>query len=147
MLTHSRPNIRKRAILALYKVLSKYPDAATTGLPRLKDRLQDSDLGLLYVGTVKPVLTSLQRIGVIAATVNVICELARQKPEEFLPLAPQLFHLLTTSTNNWMLIKIIKLVREIPYSQIPKFILNPSLDHYAHTNHAWSRSSLVPFLI
>jgi AP-3 complex subunit delta-1 len=48
--------------------------------------------------------------GVIAATVNVLCELARHYPKEYLSLAPQLFHLLTTSSNNWMLIKIIKLV-------------------------------------
>jgi AP-3 complex subunit delta len=42
--------------------------------------------------------------------VNVVCELARRDPPEYLSLAPQLFHLLTTSANNWMLIKIIKLV-------------------------------------
>lgn len=41
---------------------------------------------------------------------NVLCELARKNPRDYLPLAPQLFHLLTTSSNNWMLIKIIKLV-------------------------------------
>lgn len=46
----------------------------------------------------------------VAATINVLCELARRNPKDYLPLAPQLFHLLTTSTNNWMLIKIIKLV-------------------------------------
>ena len=46
----------------------------------------------------------------VAATVNVLCELARHNPQDYLPLAPQLFHLLTTSSNNWMLIKIVKLV-------------------------------------
>ena len=49
--------------------------------------------------------------GVVAAAVNVLCELARKNPADYLSLAPQLFHLLTTSTNNWMLIKLIKLVR------------------------------------
>jgi AP-3 complex subunit delta-1 len=48
---------------------------------------------------------------VVAAAVNVFCELARRNPKDYLSLAPQLFHLLTTSSNNWMLIKIIKLVR------------------------------------
>jgi AP-3 complex subunit delta len=47
---------------------------------------------------------------VVAATVNVLCELARRNPKNYLILAPQLFHLLTTSANNWMLIKIVKLV-------------------------------------
>ena len=51
--------------------------------------------------------------GVVAATVNVLCELVHRNPRDYLPLAPQLFHLLTTSSNNWMLIKIIKLVRFI----------------------------------
>ena len=49
-------------------------------------------------------------LAVVATTVNVLCELARQKPKDYLSLAPQLFHLLTSSTNNWMLIKIVKLV-------------------------------------
>lgn len=47
---------------------------------------------------------------VVSTTVNVLCELVRRDPQDYLSLAPQLFHLLTTSSNNWMLIKIIKLV-------------------------------------
>jgi hypothetical protein len=47
---------------------------------------------------------------VVCAVVNVICELARKNPKNYLSLAPQLFNILNTSTNNWMLIKIIKLV-------------------------------------
>ncbi|KAH0591305.1 AP-3 complex subunit delta-1 [Termitomyces sp. J132] len=91
MLNHSRPNIRKRAILALYKVLMKYPETATHARTRLEEKLEDPDPG------------------VVAATVNVLCELARIYPKDYLSLAPQFFHLLTTSSNNWMLIKIIKL--------------------------------------
>ncbi|CAK5264345.1 unnamed protein product, partial [Mycena citricolor] len=91
MLTHSRANIRKRAILALYKVMIQYPDAVAPGIARLKEKLEDPDPG------------------VVGATVNVLCELARQHPEDYLIMAPQLFHHLTTSSNNWMLIKIIKL--------------------------------------
>lgn len=48
--------------------------------------------------------------GVQSAAVNVICELARKNPKNYLSLAPIFFKLMTTSTNNWMLIKIIKLV-------------------------------------
>lgn len=62
------------------------------GFSRLRDRLEDDDPG------------------VVSATVNVITELSRKSnPKNFLPLAPQLFELLTTSSNNWMLIKIVKL--------------------------------------
>jgi len=56
-------------------------------------------------------------LAVIAAAINVLCELARQNPKDYLALAPQLFHLLTTSSNNWMLIKIIKLVFELLTSE------------------------------
>jgi len=70
----------------------RYPPALDLGFARLQEKLQDPDTG------------------VVSATVNVLCELARKDPERFLPLAPQLFQLLTTSSNNWMLIKIIKLV-------------------------------------
>ena len=49
MLTHSRPQIRKRAVLVMYKVLQQYPAAAQTALPRLKDRLEDPDGGACYI--------------------------------------------------------------------------------------------------
>ncbi|KAF7302704.1 AP-3 complex subunit delta [Mycena chlorophos] len=98
MLTHSRAHIRKRAILALYKVMVTYPEALGPGVARLREKLDDPDPG------------------VVGSTVNVLCELARRNPQDYLVLAPQLFHLLTTSTNNWMLIKIIKLFGSLsPY--------------------------------
>ncbi|KAG6334130.1 hypothetical protein ID866_4953 [Astraeus odoratus] len=91
MLNHSRPHIRKRAVAALYRICEKYPSALPQGIIRLQERLDDSDSG------------------VVTAAVNVLCELARRNPQDYLPLAPQLFHLLTTSSNNWMLIKLVKL--------------------------------------
>lgn len=49
---------------------------------------------------------------VVSSAVNVICELARKNAKNYLVLAPVLFKLLTKSANNWMLIKIVKLVSE-----------------------------------
>lgn len=91
MLNHSRAVVRKRAVIALYKVFVKYPEVIPYGITRLKEKLNDADAG------------------VVAATVNVLCELVHRNPRDYLALAPQLFHLMTTSSNNWMLIKIIKL--------------------------------------
>lgn len=54
-------------------------------------------------------------LGVQSAAVNVVCELARKNPKNYLSLAPVFFKLMTTSTNNWMLIKIIKLVSCFPH--------------------------------
>lgn len=47
---------------------------------------------------------------VTAAVINVVCELGWRRPRDFLPLAPRLFELLVDGGNNWMAIKIIKLV-------------------------------------
>ena len=61
----------------------------------------------------------------MSATVNVLCELVRQNPTDYLALAPQLFHLLTTSANNWLLIKIIKLVCLQDFARDPPFLNDP----------------------
>uniref|UniRef100_A0A915Q751 AP-3 complex subunit delta n=1 Tax=Setaria digitata TaxID=48799 RepID=A0A915Q751_9BILA len=91
LLSSSRPYVRKRCVLLLYKIFLKYPDSLKPTFPRLKEKLEDPDPG------------------VQSAAVNVICELARKNPKNYLTLAPIFFRLMTTSSNNWMLIKIIKL--------------------------------------
>jgi AP-3 complex subunit delta-1 len=47
---------------------------------------------------------------VTAAIINVVTELGWRRPQDFLSLAPRLFELLVDSGNNWMAIKLIKLV-------------------------------------
>ncbi|GAA6027914.1 hypothetical protein JCM8097_001779 [Rhodosporidiobolus ruineniae] len=102
LLTHTRPLIRRQAVLNLWRILRGWPGVQELGtgreergddpwIERLRERLNDDDMG------------------VVGAAVNVICEAARKDPRKYLPLAPELFGLLTASTNNWMLIKIIKL--------------------------------------
>jgi len=90
-LNSTKPYLRKKAVLTLYKIFLKYPDALKIAFPRLKEKLEDPDPG------------------VQSAAVNVICELARKNPKNYLCLAPIFFKLMQNSTNNWMLIKIIKL--------------------------------------
>lgn len=91
LLNTSRPYVRKRAVLALYRVFLKFPGALRPAFPRLREKLEDTE-------------PSVQ-----AAAVNVVCELARRNPANYLPLAPLLYRLLTTGQNNWTLIKIVKL--------------------------------------
>jgi AP-3 complex subunit delta-1 len=43
--------------------------------------------------------------------------MVRRDPVDHLSLAPQLFRLMTTSSNNWMLIKLIKLVSDSEIGQ------------------------------
>jgi len=92
MLSNSKPYVRKRAVLALYRIFLNFPDSLRPAFPRLKERLEDSDPS------------------VVCAAVCVLCELARKNPKNYLPLASVFFDLLNSqSYNNWMLIKIIKL--------------------------------------
>merc|ERR1712142_316506 len=91
LMTSTKPYLRKKAVLIMYKVFLKFPEALRPAFPRLKEKLEDPDPG------------------VQSAAVNVICELARKNPKNYLSLAPLFFKLMTSSTNNWVLIKIIKL--------------------------------------
>ncbi|KAJ1950821.1 AP-3 complex subunit delta, partial [Linderina macrospora] len=91
ILDHSRPYIRKKAIVCLYKMTLKHPEGLHDFVPQLKERLDDPDPS------------------VVSSAVSVICELAHTNPRNYLPLAPKLYHLLNSSNNNWMLIKIVKL--------------------------------------
>ncbi len=91
LLQHQRPYVRKKALLALYKLFEQYPQALRLCFTKIRERLEDTDRG------------------VVSCAVSVVCELADRNPKNYLALAPQLFTILTTSSNNWMLIKVVKL--------------------------------------
>ena len=93
-LTHSQPAIRKKTIVTLYRLALVYPETLRPAWPKIKERLMDEG----------------EDPSVTAAIINVVCELGWRRPQDFLPLAPRLFELLVDSGNNWMAIKLIKLV-------------------------------------
>lgn len=66
--------------------------------------------------------------GVQSAAVNVICELARKNPQNYLSLAPLFFKLMTSSSNNWVLIKIIKLVSIISTCRQPSLLMQRNVE-------------------
>ncbi|KAI7587036.1 Adaptor protein complex AP-3 delta subunit, partial [Hortaea werneckii] len=92
-LSHSSPAIRKKTIVTLYRLALVYPETLRPAWPKIKERLLDEN----------------EDPSVTSAIVNVVCELGWRRPQDFLPLAPRLFELLTAGGNNWMAIKIIKL--------------------------------------
>ncbi|GAA5969975.1 hypothetical protein JCM21900_001304 [Sporobolomyces salmonicolor] len=132
LLTHTRPAVRKQTVLLLWRILKSWPGVRELAsgreergedpwIERLRERLEDDDLG------------------VVGATVNVICEAARKDPRRYLPLAPELFGLLTAGTNNWMLIKIIKLFAVLTPEE-PRLVkkLVPPLTELIETTPAMS---------
>ena len=46
-MTSTKPYIRKRAVLLLYKVFLNNPDALKPAFPRLREKLEDPDPGWL----------------------------------------------------------------------------------------------------
>lgn len=92
-ISHSQPGVRKKTIVALYRLALVYPETLKVSWPKIKERLLDD----------------AENSNVTAAAVNVVCELGWRNPRDFLNLAPRLFELLTSDKNNWMAIKIIKL--------------------------------------
>ena len=93
-ISHSHAVIRKKAVVSLYRLALVYPEALKLAWPKIKDRLMDDQ----------------EDSSVTTAVVNVVCELGWRRPHDLLPLAPRLFDLLVDGGNNWMAIKIIKLV-------------------------------------
>ncbi|VEU41174.1 unnamed protein product [Pseudo-nitzschia multistriata] len=90
--THSQPYLRKKALLCLFKLFIKYPQGLRLTFEKIQQCLNDSNPA------------------VVSCAVNVITELSHTNPKNYLHLAPAFFDILTNSNNNWMLIKVVKLL-------------------------------------
>jgi AP-3 complex subunit delta-1 len=93
LISHAQPYLRKKALLCLFKIFVKYPQALR-----------------LTFGRIQQTLTQDPHPSVVSCAVNVITELSDKNPKNYLALAPTFFDLLTKSNNNWMLIKVVKLL-------------------------------------
>lgn len=110
LLSHSKPFIKKKAIMVLYHIFVEFPDALRPAFPKLKEKLKDEDLGT------------------VAAVVSVIYELAKKNPANYVKLAPTLFNLLTTaSAHSWLQLKLVKLFALLcPVEpRLPKRLVEP----------------------
>lgn len=133
MLTHSKPQVRRIATLTIGKIwcTSYGQQEGDSSSTPYADNDNDNDFldstsapPPRHSSSISPPIefSHLEKLrsglsdddpSVVSATVNVMLELARSRKDSLqslLPLAPELFDLLTNSSNNWMLIKIAKLV-------------------------------------
>ena len=89
--------------MSLHRVALVYPEALKLAWPKIAACLMDD-----------------QEDGSVTTTViNVVCELGWRRPSDFLSFAPRFFDLLVEGGNNWMAIKIIKLVRAFSFPLVP----------------------------
>ena len=121
LLSHPSPYVRKKALLCLYKVFLKYPQGLRLSFEKIKLCLEDSNTS------------------VVSCAVNVITELSDKNPNNYLPLAPAFFKLLTSTANNWMLIKVVKLLGSLVPQEprLARKLLEP-LCNIVKTTHAKS---------
>lgn len=94
-LNHSRACIRKKAMLAMYKIFLKYPESLRVNFDRVIDKLDDSDAT------------------VINATITVICEISKTNPRIFINYLPKFFQILEETRNNWLTIRLLKLFQSL----------------------------------
>ncbi|EGV66465.1 hypothetical protein CANTEDRAFT_100595, partial [Yamadazyma tenuis ATCC 10573] len=94
-LGHSKPYIRKKAILAMYKIFLQFPDSLRINFKRVIDKLDDDD------------------VSVVSATLTVICEISKKNPKIFVSYLPKFFEILEETKNNWLIIRILKLFQSL----------------------------------
>lgn len=94
-LSHSKPYIRKKAVLALFKVFLQYPESLRSTLPRVIEKLDDED------------------ISVVSAAITIICEISKKSPAIFVAYLPKFFAILERTSNNWLIIRILKLFQSL----------------------------------
>ncbi|CCG22133.1 Apl5 protein [Candida orthopsilosis Co 90-125] len=122
-LNHSKPYIRKKAILAMYKIFLQYPDSLRMNFHRVIEKLDDTD------------------VSVVSATVNVICELSKKNPKLFLNYLPKLFSILEETKNNWLIIRILKLFQSL--SRVEPRMKKKILPAIMDLMHRTQASSLI----
>jgi hypothetical protein len=93
--SHSKAYVRKKAALSMFKITEKCPNLFPDIFPKLKDLLADPD-------------QSVQ-----SASVCSFLEIARRNPKLLIPLIPVFFHLLKEIKNNWLLIKLLKIIEHL----------------------------------
>ena len=122
LLKHPSPYVRKKALLCLYKVFLKYPRGLRLSFDAIKLCLEED-----------------AHPSVVSCAVNVITELSDKNPKNYLPLAPAFFKLLTSSANNWMLIKVVKLLGSLVPEEprLARKLLEP-LSNIVKSTHAKS---------
>ncbi|KAG7362250.1 adaptin N terminal region-domain containing protein [Nitzschia inconspicua] len=109
---HPQPYLRKKAILCLFKLFVQYPQGLRLTFAKLQQCLNDPNPA------------------VVSCAVNVITELSDKNPKNYLHLAPAFFDLLTNSSNNWMLIKVVKLLGSLVQEEprLARKLLEPLAD-------------------
>ena len=126
---HPQPYLRKKAILCLLKLFIKYPQGLRLTFNRIQQCLLEDT-----------------NSSVTSCAVNVITELSNTNPKNYLVLAPSFFGLLTNSSNNWMLIKVVSAISVICLGVHGKSIHCGTSSRFFHLSTTTALHSIVFFI-
>ncbi|KAG0150836.1 hypothetical protein CROQUDRAFT_668202 [Cronartium quercuum f. sp. fusiforme G11] len=140
ILNHSKPAIRKRAIIVIH-TLAKLDLQRALDEEQLSLGKRHSELDrrmAVWVDRLREKLLD-EDLSVVNSAVNVVCELALTYPWPWLELAAELYDLLKLGSNNWMMIKIVKLFTALtPIEPRLTRKLLPALTELISTTNAMS---------
>lgn len=109
LMTSTRANIRQKAIMTFYHICLKYPDALKMGFATLRKALDSDDISVVF------------------SALSVINELCAHNPSNFIPLIPKIFKMIDVSADNWVLLRIINILRMLceVEPRLPKKLITP----------------------
>jgi len=112
------PLIRQKSISCFYSICMKSPESLKFGFQLLKSALDDKD------------------VGVVTTVLTFFCEICRFSPSNFVLMIPKLYKMLEESTNEWMQIRLVTLMRFLCTAEprLSKKLINPFLRILEKTN-------------
>ena len=104
--------VRQKAITTFYKIFLVYQPALKNGVQSIRQALDDANEG------------------VVLSALDVFCELSSLNPEPFVPLIPKFHHMLCSSYNQWIQIKLIKILKYLCQveKRLPKKLVQPFMN-------------------
>ncbi|CBZ54945.1 putative adaptin [Neospora caninum Liverpool] len=112
LLSSSRPVLRKKASVCATRFLIQVPSLLPSSFPKLRQQLMAEE-----------------ETPVVSCLCSALLQLVAEKPQQYLSLAPPLFHLLCNSTSNWLSLKLLKIFAQLcPFEpRLPLKLLRPLL--------------------
>lgn len=109
LMSGARPQLRQKAIMTFYHICLKYPDALRPGFTALRNRLDDSDVSVVF------------------SALTVMSELCAHNPANFGQLIPKFHKMLETSPSNWISVRLITILRMLcaVEPRLPRKLINP----------------------
>ena len=109
LMSGARPQLRQKAIMTFYHICLKYPDALRPGFTALRNRLDDTDLFVVF------------------SALTVMSELCAHNPQNFVGMIPKFHKMLETAPTNWITVRLITILRMLcsVEPRLPKKLVPP----------------------